>query len=208
MAYSDQIRQRAMELSEGSSAREVQRLLEREFPNEFSTPDERTIRRWHRTKPAIHTDSEQERIPLSIPENQKEHNERLADVAKSLLDNDLSSVLHGWTTKRVTGQVKYILTRKGKVGKYCDLTEQQLSERLKKNIVSTEHKYERWFFHDCFLPHLESELPEELKTKGFFDIVKEQPYELIEILRVLAARGIFKGTCPVCEDYHTKTGGL
>lgn len=201
MTYPEHIKKRAMALSdEGRSAGKVLEALKREFPDEAYLPFERTIRRWPKTKPAIHTDSEQGKTPSSVPENRKGHNQRLADVANSLLDNDLSSALHGWTTKRITGQVKYILTKKGKVGKYYDLTEQQLSERLKENVVLAEHKYERWFFHDCFLPHLESELPEELKTKGFFDVVKEQPYELIETLRVLAARGIFKGTCQVCKD--------
>jgi hypothetical protein len=45
-------------------------------------------------------------------------------------------------------------------------------------------------------------MPEELKTKGFWDIVKEQPYELIEILITLTERKTFKGTCPVCRDWQ------
>ncbi|HEY87145.1 MAG TPA: hypothetical protein G4O06_03855 [Dehalococcoidia bacterium] len=95
----------------------------------------------------------------------------------------------------------YILTRKNKVGKYYHLTKEQLSERLKENIVLAEHKYERWFFYDCFVQHLTTELPEELKGKGFFDIVNEQPYELIDVLRVLATRKTFKGECQVCKDW-------
>ena len=136
-----------------------------------------------------------------ITRRRDEHFKQLADIAKSLLDNDLESVRHGWSTNRVTGQVMYILTRGNKVGDYYDLTKEQLSCRLKENIVLTEHKYTRPFFHSRFLPHLTSELPEELKTEGFYDIVNGQPYQLIETLRLLAERKTFKGTCPVCKDW-------
>ncbi len=59
----------------------------------------------------------------------------------------------------------------------------------------------RGFFRDYFVPHLKSELPEELKTELFYIVVEKQPYLLIETLRLLAARKTFKGTCPVCKDW-------
>ena len=29
----------------------------------------------------------------------------------------------------------------------------------------------------------------------------DAPYALVETLRIIAARGMFKGKCPVCEDW-------
>lgn len=209
MAFPEQIKQRAIELSRGRSAREVLRLLDREFPDELSLPDERTIRRWRKAEPAIHVDEEQERIKSSVSENWREHNEQLAGVANMLLANDLDRVIEGGTFTRIassgepieTRQVDYTLISGTDNAPY-ELTNEQLSNQLVQNIELTVHEYTEWFFYECFLPHLISELPEELKTKGFWDIVKEQPYQLIEVLRLVAARKTFKGTCPVCKDWQ------
>ena len=51
------------------------------------------------------------------------------------------------------------------------------------------------------MPHLKSELPEELKTELFYKIIEQQPYETIETLRLLAERKIFNGVCSVCRDW-------
>ena len=207
MAFSEQIKQRAIELSRGRSAREVRRLLDREFPDELSLPDERTIRRWREAEPVIHFNQEQERTHSSVSENLKEHNEQLAGVANMLLANDLDRVIEGVTITSITAsgepkesrQVEYIITNGSNYDSPpYDLTKEQLSVQLEQNIDFAIHEYTDWFFYQCFLPHLRSELSEELKSKGFWDIVKEHPYQLIETLRVLAARKTFKGTCPVC----------
>lgn len=127
------------------------------------------------------------------------HYAELADVAKSLLANGLESIsIAGWSTNR-SQQVKYLLPSESADSGYDELTKEQLASQLDSNIA-TVLKEKDWFFRNCFMPHLKSELPEELKTKLFFKVVEEQPYELIEILRMLAARRVFKGTCPACKD--------
>ena len=125
----------------------------------------------------------------------------LASIAKALLANRLDSIsCPGWTTKR-SHQVKYLLPSETDASVYDEITKEQLTSRLNSNMAAIL-KEKDWFFRHCFIPHLKSELSEELKTKPFYRIIEEQPYELIEILRVLAARGIFKGTCPVCKDWQ------
>jgi hypothetical protein len=83
---------------------------------------------------------------------------------------------------------------------YDELTKEQLASHLNSNMAAIS-KDRDWFFRHCFIPHLKSELSKELNTEPFFKVVEEQPYELIEILRVLEARKMFKGTCPVCKDW-------
>lgn len=127
------------------------------------------------------------------------HFVELADMAKSLLANGLESVsCPGWTTKR-SRQVKYVIPSETADSGYDELTKEQLASRLNSNM-DTILKEQDWLLRRCFIPHLKSELPQELKTDPFFKIVEKQPYELIEILRMLAARKVFKGTCPGCED--------
>ena len=140
-----------------------------------------------------------------IVQRRDQHFIKLGSIAESLLANDLNSVVpRGWTINRDTAsggqnkslQVRYIITSEGV---YSELTNEQLSALLQNNINITMRKDE-WFFRDCFIPHLKSELPEELKTELFFKVVEKQPYQLIDTLRVLAARKTFKGICPVCAD--------
>jgi hypothetical protein len=52
------------------------------------------------------------------------------------------------------------------------------------------------------MSHLEAEYV-EIKTKELNKVVAENPYELIEILRILIQKRVFdKGTCPVCKEWH------
>ena len=129
-----------------------------------------------------------------------EHFAELGIIAKSLLTNGLDNVSSpSWTTNR-SRQVTYLLPSETAASGYDEITKEQLTSHLNSNMAAIL-KEKDWFFRHCFIPHLKSELSEELSTKPFFTVVEEKPYELIETLRVLAARGIFKGTCPVCEDW-------
>lgn len=135
-----------------------------------------------------------------IVKRREEHLADLADMTKSLLANGLDSVSRpGWTTDK-SRQVKYLLPNQNAASGYDEATREHLASRLNSNIA-TILKERDWFFRDCFMPHLKSELPEELTAQPFFEVVEEQPYELIEILRVLAAKKTFKGTCPACPDW-------
>lgn len=131
----------------------------------------------------------------------KDHHERLAEIANSLLDNGLDSVSSpGWTINR-SSQVKYLIPNKNAASTYDEITKEQLASHLNSNMA-TILKDRDWFFRHCFMLHMKSELPEELKTELFFKVFEKQPYQLIEILRILAARKTFKGTCPVCKDWQ------
>lgn len=142
-------------------------------------------------------ETSQEQFDYVIVKQTAVHFADLADIAKSLLANGLGSVsCPGWSTNR-SQQVKYVIPNANAASQYDELTKEQLTSLLNNNIAAIT-KDKDWLFRHCFIPHLKSELPGELRTKLFFEIIEEQPYKLIETLRVLAAKKTFKGTCPAC----------
>lgn len=135
-----------------------------------------------------------------IVKRREEHFSNLAGIAKVFLNNLDSVSSPRWTTNR-SRQVKYVIPNKKAASRYDEITEEQLTGCLNSNIASAIDKHGDWFFRACFVPHLKSELPEELKTELFYNVVEKHPYKLIETLRILTARKTFKGTCPVCKDW-------
>ena len=71
---------------------------------------------------------------------------------------------------------------------------------LQKNIGKAYNVFAPMYFHKNFLPHLGAEMP-IVNTKGIWDLIEEQPFELIKNLRILLERKTFKGTCPICKDW-------
>jgi hypothetical protein len=43
---------------------------------------------------------------------------------------------------------------------------------------------------------------EYLSGNGLFAFIEARPIEVINIIRTLAARRTFKGTCPMCKDWQ------
>lgn len=195
MAYSKQLMQRAIELSPGRSAGEVIRALRKEYKTD-DLPDERTIRRWRKAEPVIHSDGEQPKARSSLTDNLKEHYTKLVGVADRLLSGDLKRVVK-WVTDK--DEVEYYLYDESEEHVLYRLTEDDLAGEFDQNIILAYRDYTEWFFKTCFLPHLYAEWPNELTSKGLYIIAEEQPYQLIETLRLLSERKTFKGTCPVCD---------
>jgi hypothetical protein len=53
--------------------------------------------------------------------------------------------------------------------------------------------------YGAFMQHLQAEHPAR-KSKNIDKILTENPFELIQILLKLKEKGIFKGTCQICQD--------
>ena len=205
MAYPEHIIRRALELKRGRSAGAVLRLLEKEFPEEVASLNARTILRWVDSKAealseaSVRITSEQ---GIISPESWKEHNAKLAGVADRLLANDLKRVMK-WVEP--AGDIEYHLFDESENRLIERLTEDDLAGRLEENLLTVYRDYTEWFYKNCFLPHLFAEWSEDVKTKMSKALLYEQPYLLIETLRLLAERKTFKGTCPVCTDWQVKS---
>lgn len=197
MSFPEAIKQKAIELSHGRSAGEVLRALKKEFADAY-LPDERTIRRWCKNSSVNKLVNEQTNISSNITDNWKEHNAKLLGVATKLLSNNLGRISK-WVTS--TGQIEYHLFDEDEVHVVERLTEDNLSGKFEENVSLVYQNYTEWFFKTCFLPHLYAEWPIELQKKGFYILSEEQPYILIETLRLLAERRTFKGMCSVCIDW-------
>jgi len=133
-----------------------------------------------------------------ISKRRDEHFERLAKVADTLLDNNLHTVVPN--TECSAGEPQY-LVEVDWVSSGYPLEKSQLTMILQKNIGKAYNLFEPMYFHKNFLPHLRAEIP-IINIKGIWDFIEEQPYELIENLRILVERKTFKGTCPICEDWQ------
>ncbi|MFC2034031.1 hypothetical protein ACFLTT_01315 [Chloroflexota bacterium] len=187
MAYPDYLVQRAIELSSGRSAGEVLKVLTKEFP-EDDMPDARTIRRWRKTS-----------VNHSV--TNKEHLEQLIDIVNILLADDLDSTMYKGDVivSDEKKEAQYIITDRNGTE---ELSKDDISAELEYNTESACRKYSDWFFYSCFLIHIVNDSPEEYKAKNYWEFLREQPYKLIETLRLLAERKTFKGTCPVCKEWQ------
>lgn len=84
------------------------------------------------------------------------------------------------------------------------ITKEQLSSMLDTNIEMLRSQKGESILFEQLVPHLNAEIPEivtDTEPKGFLNVVRDNPYELIDTLRVLESRKTFKGTCPVCKDW-------
>lgn len=133
-----------------------------------------------------------------ISKRREEHFDRIADVATLLLANDLDSVTENPTREDQFGIFKYTIWHGGSG---LGITHEQLSQLLDQNIESVSDQPNDAYDLDCLLSHLKDECP-QIKSKGFGNFVKENPYKLIEALRIFIRRKTFKGTCPVCKDWQ------
>jgi len=108
-----------------------------------------------------------------------EHFAALASVAKTLLTNGLDSVSSPRWGRNRSGQARYRLPNENAASGYDELTEEQLTRHLDNNTALALRQHGDWFFRDCFVPHLKSEMPKELETEPLFNVVEKHPYKLI-----------------------------
>jgi hypothetical protein len=127
-----------------------------------------------------------------ILDAKREHFHHLSEIAKALLPQQNASVEQNDSG----GQFEYWLWEQGK-GQ--GMTHKELGDMLWSAIDTIDERYSMDDFN-YLLSHLEAEYP-DFQFESLHNIVKNNPYELIQTLTVLAQRKIFKGTCPVCKDW-------
>lgn len=189
--YPEVVKRRAKELAPiCRSASNIIDALLKEFDNDEVPMNERTIRRWLKEQ------------NLRYLKNIEEHFAQLTDIANLLLEDDVGKVLTVATEIDTPERIYQVVSENSG---FAELTHSQLVGRIEGNIDYVCQHYSTWHMWDCFAVHLEDEYPE---SKDFYRYLNTQTSTLINALRKMAERKTFKGTCPVCEDYHNKTGGL
>lgn len=127
----------------------------------------------------------------------KAHFEQLADIARTLLANNLDTLTPNEPSevqKSDPRWIEYFQHFKYKVedgDSIIQITQQQLASTMEQNLETIRLRYGQMAL-DRFLAHLVAEYP-ELESEGFNSLVEENPYSLIDILRMLAQRKT-KGT--------------
>lgn len=136
-------------------------------------------------------------IPLDYAKGKAlgEHFDRLSQMVSALLANGLDTI-----TKNDPNLYTHPYTLwSGQSG--MSIPHELLSSKLQQNIDQLFLEYQEFDLRN-FMCHLEAEHT-EIKTRGLSKVVVENPYELIEILRVLVRRRTYnRGTCSVCKDWY------
>jgi hypothetical protein len=143
--------------------------------------------------PAVVYSGESQRSTI-ITKRLEEHFDHLANMVNVLLSNGLETI-----TKNDPSISEFPYTMwSGQSG--LAIPQEILSSYLQQNMNQLFLDINDFDLQN-FMSHLEPEYP-GIQSKGFTNIVKNNPYELIQTLIVLAQRKIFKGTCPVCKDWQ------
>jgi len=184
--YPDKIKKRALELIRDHSVRQVYTQLAKEF-SAAKLPDEDTIKRWEDEAGA---QALRERQEAYVKEHKQAHFAQLVDIANMLLGEELGSLLN------VKGETYSLIEE----GRWVDKDKSELTTMIESNIDYICSILTSWEFFDMFVKHLEHE-NEEIK-QDFYKYIKDKPLEFVNLVRTLAQRKVFKGKCPVCEEWE------
>ncbi len=139
--------------------------------------------------------------PLIIKARER-HFADLADAISYLLHNNVHRVWLREGTNQ-TNQPEYEIYE-GFDSPGYPIARKQLSSMLDTNIEMLRSQKGESILYEQLVPHLNAEIPEivtDIEPRGFLNTIRNNPYELIDYLRILESRKTFKGTCPVCEDW-------
>lgn len=154
------------------------------------------LKEFNVAKKVLDTQLNREIAPI-IVESKKKHFLHLAELANSLLEDGLDNVEINTNERSNINGKKYVI-----INDHSDeaVNTKYLYASLIANIDVTIRKYSKSEVDDLF-SHLLAEYP-EVDDGDTNTYIKDKPFELIEILHLLARRKTFKGTCPVCEEWQ------
>jgi hypothetical protein len=122
------------------------------------------------------------------------HNNELSDIVDQLIANGLDKITAKDEQQLPWDVFKYTDWERGGIG----IPVEKLSAMIRENLDTAEMACGDWEIYEMFLPHLKAEFP-LLEQNDLDYCIQNYPFELIEILEILAHRRTFKGTCRVCE---------
>lgn len=166
----------------------LEEMQDTEFPVRSKGFIKRRRREFNTAKKVLETDLKKELDPIII-KRKEQHNDELAKIANSFLEGDLARIPYDATDKNQEYELD--------TGE--SLTRKELIARLSNNVFRACDKYKRYRVMDLLAAHLESEY---LSGNDLFAFIEARPVEFVNIIRTLAARKTFKGTCPVCKEWH------
>ncbi len=142
--------------------------------------------------------------PLSVTsvvsDRMKDHFNDLIRIVEVLLAKDLDCV--SVNPYPESDDDTYIAwSRDGGTG---SLSKESQALLLGDNLEDVMSEYNEWE-HGWFASHLQADVKAEypeVGNKEFADLCTDNPYEVIETLKLLRARKTFRGKCPVCKAWQ------
>ncbi len=132
--------------------------------------------------------------PINV-KKREEHFDHLSEIAQYLLTGNLERILPDYPGTEVFSETYTICVDEEEE----EISRKELSSRLDGNIENAINHYGPPDFLDSFVPHLRAECP-EIQTSTLDEVVRSNPYILVDTIRILSQRKTFKGTCPICKD--------
>jgi len=134
-----------------------------------------------------------------ILENRKKHYEHLAEIANTLWPININVVPNIEDSKEpLTGDCEYL------VGEYESADTGPFNLKQLSNMLEENHTEALQRFGikcvDQFEKHFNEEIADR-KPENFQSMMKNHPFQTIEILTTLSQRGTFKGKCSICKDW-------
>lgn len=139
-------------------------------------------------------------VPSVVSERMKDHFNDLLEVVETLLANDLDCVSVN-PDPESDDDMYTAWAREGHTG---SLSKESLALLLGDNLEDVMLEYDEWE-HGWFASHLEADVKVEFPAVGnneFANLCMDNPYEVIETLKILRARKTFRGKCPVCKAWQ------
>lgn len=142
-----------------------------------------------------------------LAKQKEEHQEQLARISATLLENDLHTVEECTSTSnnsiRPSTMFRYRYTIKDQHNRTIQLSRYQLFNIFRKNVETACQRHTQFVFYECYIPHLKNEIP-AIEEEGFWPQVERQPYEVITAIKELTRLDTLKGVCPLCNDIESK----
>jgi hypothetical protein len=127
----------------------------------------------------------------------KEHFDELAEIAELLLEDGLDRIKTENDSSSPHKDRYAIVTENNEPQ---EITRDELGYSLAGNmdVARTLYGPELW---SGFERHMEAEIA-EIKAKGLTGLASADPLQLVELLKMVAQRRAFQGSCPICKDWQ------
>ena len=140
-----------------------------------------------------------QRVSPLLLDRINQHFNRLLEIIDTLLAKDLDCISVNPDPKS-DDDIYIAWQRDGNTG---SLSKESLALLLGDNLEDVMSEYDEWeqgWFASHLQADVEAEFP-EVVSKEFADLCMDNPYEVIETLKILRARKIFRGTCTICKPW-------
>jgi hypothetical protein len=143
-------------------------------------------------KKVLEIELKKEIDPIVVEAKQK-HYTKLAEVADSLLANDLLSVRQNLAPE-AESEREYLIADPGFGTK--TISKSTLKNRFMMNFGHAKDQYGSELLN-CFIAHFQNEFG---NVKPFTDWINDDPYDIISKCVTLDNRRTFKENCSVCKE--------